>query len=130
AIKDGMLMASTFGSIEQVFGNFPIQVGIKTGTAEREGINPENGEGFDDYSWMIAFAPYDDPQIAICTLLYQSGSGSNGSAIIREIVGQYMGIEPENFYNNEESFDEESSDGYEEFDEEFEEEPIVEEVNE
>ncbi len=129
-IKDGMLMASTFGSIEQVFGNFPIQVGIKTGTAEREGINPETGEGFDDYSWMIAFAPYDDPQIAICTLLYQSGSGSNGSAIIREIVGQYMGIEPENFYNNEESFDEESSDGYEEFDEDFEEEPVIEEVNE
>lgn len=122
AIKDGMLMASTFGSIEQVFGDFPVQVGIKTGTAEREGINPETGEGFDDYSWMIAFAPYDDPQIAICTLLYQAGSGSNGSAIIREIVGQYMGIEPMTFTDTQDFFAPEVDDyqeDYEEIDEEF-----------
>lgn len=94
-IKTGMNEASHFGSIENVFGSFPVEVGLKTGTAERGGLNPETGQGFDDYSWMIAFAPYDDPQIAICTLLYQAGSGSNGSAIVREVVGQYLGLEPD-----------------------------------
>ena len=97
-IKTGMNDASHFGTLDTFFGPFPVEVGLKTGTAERAGINPETGRGFDDYSWMIAFAPYDDPQIAICTLLYQAGSGSNGAPIVREIVGEYMGIEPEEAY--------------------------------
>lgn len=116
-IKTGMNEASHFGTLETVFGPFPVEIGLKTGTAERAGINPETGRGFDDYSWMIAFAPYDDPQIAICTLLYQAGSGSNGAPIIREIVGQYLGIEPEDPYlsyedlNNGPSLDKEDGEG-------------------
>lgn len=107
-IKDGMNMASHFGSIEQVFGAFPVEVGLKTGTAERDGLNPETGQEFDDYSWMIAFAPYEDPQIAICTLLYQAGSGSNGAPIVREIIGEYMDISPEEYEDGEDYLDDQS----------------------
>lgn len=121
-LKIGMNQASHFGSLNQVFGSFPVEIGLKTGTAEREGINPDTGEGFDDYSWMIAFAPYDDPQIAICTLLYQAGSGSNGAAIVREVVGQYLGLSPESeedYY--EEAYDEWEEDYYEEGSQDWEE---------
>lgn len=90
----GMNMAAKVGTLDQVFGNFPVEVALKTGTAERDGINPETKEAFDDYSWMVAFAPYDDPQIAICTLLYQAGSGSNGAVIVREVVGEYLKLDP------------------------------------
>ncbi|MDO5718505.1 MAG: penicillin-binding transpeptidase domain-containing protein [Tissierellia bacterium] len=93
-IGTGMNMASHFGSLQRVFGNFPVEVALKTGTAERDGLNPETGEKFDDYSWMVAFAPYDKPKIAIATLLYQAGSGSNCASIVREVVGEYLKMEP------------------------------------
>lgn len=101
-IGEGMNMASHFGSLQLVFGNFPIEVALKTGTAEREGINPSTNEGFDDYSWMVAFAPYDNPKIAIASLLYQAGSGSNNAAIVREIVGEYLKLEPKTDQNTNE----------------------------
>ncbi len=100
-VGKGMNMASHYGTLEQVFGNFPIEVALKTGTAEREGINPETNEGFDDYSWMVAFAPYDEPKIAIASLLYQAGSGSNNAAIVREIVGEYLKLNPEDYETSE-----------------------------
>ena len=101
-IGEGMNMASHFGSLQLVFGNFPIEVALKTGTAEREGINPTTNKGFDDYSWMVAFAPFDNPKIAIASLLYQAGSGSNNAAIVREIVGEYLKLEPKADQNTDE----------------------------
>ncbi len=97
-LKEGMKEASLSGLNKSVFENFPVKVGIKTGTAERSGTNPDTGENYDSFSYEIGFAPYDNPRIAVGVLIFQGGAGSNCSPIIRDIVAEYMGL-----YNVEEN---------------------------
>lgn len=94
-IIDGMELAGSYGSVGQIFGTLPISVGTKTGTAERAGVNPVTGEYYDDYGWFVAFAPLDDPQIAVATVLFQGGSGSNAAPMTREIIASYLKLYPE-----------------------------------
>ena len=73
-----------------VFKNFPIDVGVKTGTAEKDGINPETGELYDNYAWYVAFAPYDDPEIAVACLVFQGGSGLYPQPMVRDVIAEYF----------------------------------------
>ncbi len=91
-LKQGMYQASLAGLNKNVFGEFPIKVAIKTGTAERSGINPVTRDTYDSFAYEVAFAPYDDPQIAIAVLIFQGGAGSNCSPVVREVVAEYMGL--------------------------------------
>lgn len=70
--------------------NFPVEVGSKTGTAQKEGINPDTGKPYDEFAWYVAFAPYDDPQIAVAVVLFQGGSGRYPTHIVREVIGEYL----------------------------------------
>lgn len=45
---------------------------------------------YDEFSWVIAFAPADDPQIAVATLVVQGATSSNADPCTREIIGQYL----------------------------------------
>ncbi|NLY08505.1 MAG: hypothetical protein GXZ11_01180 [Tissierellia bacterium] len=94
-IKMGMLEVSRGGTSSKVFSDFPIKVGSKTGTAEREGLNPGSGMEYDDFTWTVAFAPYDDPEIAVATILVQGGSGGHGAPILRDMIAAYMGLDEE-----------------------------------
>lgn len=49
-------------------------------------------ETYADFAWFVAYAPYDDPQIAVVTLLFQGGSGSYAGPATRDVIAQYMGI--------------------------------------
>ena len=59
-----------------------------------DGISPETGKAYDNYSWYVAYAPADDPKIAVATVLIQGGAGSNGAPMTREIIAEYLGLEP------------------------------------
>lgn len=70
----GTATAARYGSIS---------VAGKTGTAQ----NP-HGE---DHAWFIGFAPVEKPQIAICILIENGGSGGRMAApIAREIIKNYF----------------------------------------
>lgn len=56
------------------------QVSGKTGTAE-------HGEGKNDHSWFIGFAPYDNPQIAF-SIIVEESQGKIAASIAREIVNE------------------------------------------
>lgn len=60
------------------------KMGAKTGTAEKTSIDLENN------AWMVAFAPYDDPQIAVCVYIPHGYSGSYCSITIREVLNYYL----------------------------------------
>lgn len=60
------------------------KMGAKTGTAEKTTIDLENN------AWMVAFAPYDDPQIAVCAYIPHGYSGSYCSITIREVLNYYL----------------------------------------
>lgn len=92
AVKEGMRRVTSVnrGTAEGLFKNFPVQTGAKTGTAENKSINPVTGGSYDDYSWFVAFGPYEDPEIAVAVLVFQGGSGGNSGLIAREIMGEYF----------------------------------------
>ncbi|MBV1756339.1 MAG: penicillin-binding protein [Dethiosulfatibacter sp.] len=91
-LTTGMEMVS---ADSKVFDDFPVRVASKTGTAQREGTNPETGELYDDFAWYIAYAPADDPQIAIAVVIFQGGSGRFPAPLVRDIIGEYLGLEPD-----------------------------------
>lgn len=90
-VKEGMRLVSSDDSAKP-YVNFPVEVGSKTGTAQKEGINPDTGEQYDDFAWYVAFAPYDDPQIAVACVLFEGGSGRYPTPIVREVIGEYLKI--------------------------------------
>ena len=91
-VKLGMRKVATEGTARSLFANFPISVAAKTGTAQRSGINPATGDTYDHYAWFVAFAPYEDPEIAISIVLFQGGSGGYAGPIAREIIAEYFGL--------------------------------------
>jgi penicillin-binding protein 2 len=60
------------GTSYPVFGDFPVDMAGKTGTAER-GV-------MQDQSWYIALAPYPDPQVVIAVTIEQGGFGVEAAA--------------------------------------------------
>lgn len=91
-VKTGMRKVATEGTARSQFAKFPIPVAAKTGTAQRSGINPATGDTYDDYAWFVAYAPHDDPEIAISIVLFQGGSGGYAGPIAREIIAEYFGL--------------------------------------
>lgn len=71
AMEDG-------GTSYRVFGNFPIDVAGKTGTAER-GFT-ESGLPLPDQAWYVALAPADDPEIVVAVTVERGGFGVDSAA--------------------------------------------------
>ncbi len=92
AIKKGMEMVSSEGTSRSIFGNFPIKTGTKTGTAENTGTNPVTGESYDNFAWFVGFGPYEDPEIAVATIIFQGGSGGYAAPMTRDIIAEYLGL--------------------------------------
>lgn len=59
---------------------------------------------YDPFAWYVAFAPYDDPQIAVATILFQAGSGTYAALPAREVIAQYMGINDEPVILNDDTY--------------------------
>lgn len=47
-------------------------------------------QDYESFSWFVAFAPFDNPEIAIVAMIPQGGSGLFSSALCREIIGNYF----------------------------------------
>ena len=86
AIKKGMYDLSKTASLAKYFANLPVEVGCKTGTAEVNGKEPT--------AVFVCFAPYDDPEVAICLVAEQGVSGSTLSSdlasVAAGILSQYF----------------------------------------
>ena len=91
-VKLGMKKVTTEGTARSIFKDFPVTVATKTGTAQNHVINPTTGDYYDDYAWFVAFAPYEDPEIAVAVVLFQGGSGGYAGPIAREIIAEYLGF--------------------------------------
>jgi penicillin-binding protein 2 len=63
-----------------------ISIAGKTGTAQ----NPHGK----DHAWFIAFAPFDDPQIAVCVLVENVGfGGSQAAPLAGKLIEKYLKTE-------------------------------------
>ncbi|MCE5287366.1 MAG: penicillin-binding protein 2 [Pelosinus sp.] len=78
-IQESLRSVASEGTAAQIFGDFPIPLAGKTGTAE----NPHGK----DHSWFVAYAPFDDPRIAVVVIVEQGGFGSSSAVpIARKIM--------------------------------------------
>ena len=84
AIRDGMVEASTTGTARAQFAYYPVKVASKTGT-------PENGDGTCD-AVFIAYAPADDPEIAVAVVIENGYQGYTAAPVAKAIFDQYFGF--------------------------------------
>jgi penicillin-binding protein 2 len=90
AILDGIHLAAQApgGTSYPVFGNFPIPMAGKTGTAERY---PQA-----DQSWYVCLAPYPDPKIVVAATIEEGGFGVDSAApVARQILTAYYDEHPD-----------------------------------
>jgi penicillin-binding protein 2 len=89
AIMEGIHNAAqeSDGTSYPVFGNFPIPMAGKTGTAQRTGQA--------DQSWYVCLAPYPNPKIVVAATIEQGGFGVQAAApVARQILTAYYDEHP------------------------------------
>ena len=93
---EGMTMAaherigyggSVDGTASAYLYDYPVKVAAKTGTAQHS-----DGKSSDNASF-IAFAPADDPQVAVAVYIEQGSQGGNLGQIVRAVLDEYFSQE-------------------------------------
>lgn len=86
AVKTGMVLCAneSGGTAYKVFGDYPVKVAAKTGTAQT-GI-----AGSSDNGAFVCFAPADDPQVAVVVYGEKAGHGSSLGEIARSVLDAYF----------------------------------------
>lgn len=88
-VKEGMLSVTEDGTGSRIFRDYPITVGGKTGTAQ-------TATGA-DHTVFIAFAPYDDPEIAVAVVIEHGKYGTYSGGLLKSIFNAYFFTELQNY---------------------------------
>lgn len=88
SVKQGMLSVTEDGTGSAIFKDYPITVGGKTGTAQTT-------QG-PDHTVFIAFAPFDDPEIAVAVVIEHGQFGKYSGGLLKAIFNAYFFTELEN----------------------------------
>lgn len=108
AVKQGMYLVNNSGedgTAAATFAGFPIKTAGKTGSATVN--NNQSTFGRTSYAVYVGFAPYDNPEIAVCVMVFDGGHGGSIAPVAKAIYEQYFsdqlkkdGYTPEFNYNN------------------------------
>ncbi|MGW8226352.1 MAG: penicillin-binding protein 2 [Anaerolineales bacterium] len=97
-VQEGMRMAVINGTLADEFENVNISAAGKTGTAEYcdTYANDKNlciPGNWPTHAWTTAYAPYEDPEIAVVAFVYNGGEGASVAApIVRQLLEAYFEI--------------------------------------
>jgi len=95
-VKEGMALAVTEGTLKDRFVGATISAAGKTGTAEycdqyalaKNLCIPGN---WPSHAWTVAFAPLENPEIAVVAFVYSGGEGSSvAGPIVRRVLEAYF----------------------------------------
>lgn len=92
AVKKGMLSVTEDGTGSATFRNYSIKVGGKTGTSQVAGKV--------DHSVFIAFAPYDNPEIAVAIVMEHGAVGRSVTTVARAMMDAYFFADETTVNNN------------------------------
>ncbi|URZ01191.1 penicillin-binding transpeptidase domain-containing protein [Clostridium felsineum] len=90
AVKNGMNAVNDRGTAAGAFANFPIQAAGKTGTADPYSPEVEESIMRSSYAVYVGFAPRDNPQIAVATVVFDGGFGTGIAQISKGIYEAYF----------------------------------------
>lgn len=80
-VHQGMRLVATDGGPSSVYSQLDTKVACKTGTSEIQVNGVKRNNGF-----LITYAPYEKPEIAISSVVELAGSGSETAEITGEII--------------------------------------------
>jgi penicillin-binding protein 2 len=84
-MREGVVWGTAYGA-----NLWQVSVAAKTGTAEY-GVPDEKGRK-PTHAWMVAFAPYENPEIAVVAFLEGGGGGSqNAGPVAAQVISAYYG---------------------------------------
>ncbi len=87
-VREGMRQAVEWGTAWQA--QLPgVKVAGKTGTAEFGSVDPRTGLR-PSHGWFVAFAPFDDPEIALVVFQEHGAGSSTAAPVARKILRAYF----------------------------------------
>jgi penicillin-binding protein 2 len=95
-VRTGMRLAVLEGTLKKEFANMNIAAAGKTGTAEycdkfAQAKNLCEPGNWPSHAWTVAFAPYEDPEIAVVAFVYNGGEGASvAGPIVRRVLEAYF----------------------------------------
>jgi penicillin-binding protein 2 len=96
-IMEGMRQTMINGTARAIATSAEYHIAGKTGTAQahsvgqNERLDAKVAENLRDHAWFIAFAPAEDPQIAVAVLVEHGGFGAAAAApIARKMMDAYL----------------------------------------
>jgi penicillin-binding protein 2 len=82
----------SFGTSYGVFGNFPVSIAGKTGTAEKVVTLP-GYTGLQNQSWWCGYGPTDDAKLVVCAVIENGGHGGTAAApAAAEVFAKYFHV--------------------------------------
>ena len=84
----------SFGTSYGVFGNFPVPIAGKTGTAQK--IVQLPGYTHDEsQSWWCGYGPANDAKLVVCAVIENGGEGGAAAAPAAErVFAKFFGVQP------------------------------------
>ena len=98
-ITKAMMGAVTYGTAAALIGHTKYAIAGKTGTAQvhakKLGVMGEEDESdtpeaLRDHAWFIAFAPAQQPRIAVAVLVEHGGGGPTVAPLARQVLDAYL----------------------------------------
>ena len=96
AVRSGLYEAThaSYGTSTAVFGNFPIPIAGKTGTAEKS-VSVPGFTGKMDQSWWCGYGPVENPEIVVCAVIENGGHGGTAAApAALKVFESYFNVQP------------------------------------
>lgn len=82
-VQKGMIAVGKTGTAKKYFANAPYTVACKTGTAQT------GMKGTSDHGTFIAYAPVENPEVAIAVVMEQ-GTSAASTAVARKVLDAYF----------------------------------------
>jgi penicillin-binding protein 2 len=98
SVQEGMRRAILEGTLLQQFQNITVTAAGKTGTAEYcdKYANEKNlciPGNWPTHAWTVAYAPFDEPEIAVVGFVYNGGEGASvAGPVVRRLLDAYFEI--------------------------------------
>jgi penicillin-binding protein 2 len=93
-VRQGLLEGThlSFGTSYPVFGQFPVSIAGKTGTAEKS-IRLPGYVGVKNQSWWCGYGPTDNAKIVVCAVIENGGHGGTAAApAAAQVLASYFHV--------------------------------------
>ena len=64
-------------------------ISLSKGKVDTEDLDQYKSD-YDNFAWVVAMAPVDDPQIAVCAMVPQGSTAANTAPIVKEVIEKYF----------------------------------------